>query len=149
MIIKKERTPELSELEVVIRYQEMSGTVKKIENLLYAMDYQLVGTGEDGAQMQIPAGEVFYIESVDKQSFLYCENSVYASKQRLYQLEESLEFAGFVRVSKSCIVNIHYVKGVKPLRNSRIEAELTNQEKILVNRKYIPDIVRVLEEMKS
>lgn len=144
MIIKKEIHAELSDIEVIIRCKRISGNIKRIENLLQSMEYTITGIDEGGEQIQIPSNEIFYIESVDKHSYVYCEKEVYASKQRLYQLTEELEAAGFVRVSKSCIVNIHYVKRIKPLANSRIEALLSNQEKILVNRKYIPDIMRSL-----
>ena len=55
-------------------------------------------------------------------------------------MEEVLIPAGFVRVSKSIILNIEILKGVKSLVNSRLEAILSNGERICVTRKYLKDI---------
>lgn len=146
MIIKKEQRPELKDIEVVIRYQKMSEGVDKIEKLLLTLNHTIPCIEETQAQIQVSINEIFYIESIDKHTFVYCRQKVYSSRQRLYQLMEELMTDGFVRVSKSCIVNVNCIRKIRPLQNSRIEAELSNQERILVNRKYISDIRKYLEE---
>ena len=55
-----------------------------------------------------------------------------------------LSHAGFVRVSKSVILNIEKLQGVKNLANSRLEAFLSNNERICVSRKYLKEIRAVL-----
>lgn len=57
-----------------------------------------------------------------------------------FELEESLSSAGFVRISKSTILNIEYLKGVKTLANSKLKAMLTNGESVCVTRKYLKTI---------
>lgn len=57
--------------------------------------------------------------------------------------------AGFVRVSKSTILNIERLKGVKTLVNSRLEAILSNGESICVTRKYLKDIREALIRRNS
>lgn len=149
MIIKKEQHPELSDLEVVIKYQEMSEQVGKVERLLCAMNHTITCMEDNQVQIQIPSNEVYYIESIDKRTFVYCKEKIYSSRQRLYQLAEELSVDGFVRATKACIVNVSYIRKIRPLQNSRIEAELSNQEKILINRKYISDIKKYLEKRVS
>ena len=58
----------------------------------------------------------------------------------LYQLLEELGDAGFVQVSKSCILNINVLESIRPLRNSRMEATLSNGERVEVTRKYVSAI---------
>ncbi len=139
----------MSDLEVVIKYQEMSEQVDKLERILSAMNHTIICMEDNQVQLQIPSNEVYYIESIDKHTFVYCKEKVYSSRQRLYQLAEELSEDGFVRASKACIVNVSYIRKIRPLQNSRIEAELYNQEKILINRKYISDIKQYLEKKVS
>ena len=97
-------------------------------------------------EIWVAVADIYYIESVDKHSFVYCEDEVYETELRLYQLEEELLAAGFVRISKSCLVNIRVLQSIKPLLNSRLEATLINGEKLTVTRKYIHVIRTALEE---
>ena len=69
---------------------------------------------------------------------------VFRSEKRLYQLEEELKEFDFVKVSRSCLVNVNELVRIKALANSRLEAELSNGEKLIVSRTYIPEIKRKL-----
>ena len=88
--------------------------------------------------------EIFYIESVDKRTFVYTKEAVFRSERRLCQLEEELAKYDFVKVSRNCLLNLNELVHIKVLSNSRLEAELTNGEKIIVSRTYIPAIKRML-----
>lgn len=70
---------------------------------------------------------------------------MYAAEPKLYQLLNELEHSGFIQISKSCILNIHYMASIKSLPNSKMEAKLKNAEHLLVNRKYLAGIRRALE----
>ena len=145
MIIKLENEKDRTELEVRIRYNEKLHNVKQIEQLLQSLECKIPCNREKEI-VWVLASDIYYIESVDKRSFVYCKDEVYETELRLYQLEEELKEAGFVRISKSCIVNIQVMQSIKPLRNSRLEATLSNGEKLMVTRKYIHDIRTILEE---
>ena len=56
---------------------------------------------------------------------------VFRTEKRLYQLEKELKKYDFVKVNRNCLVNIHELVHIKTLSNSRLEAELTNGEKII------------------
>ena len=92
------------------------------------------------------AGKIYYdnkdIESVDKRTFIYTKGMVFRSEKRLYQLENELKEYDFVKMSRTCLVNINELVHIKALANSRLEAELSNGEKIIVSRTYIPEIKR-------
>jgi len=104
---------------------------------------------KDEEECSVPVGDIFYIESVDKKTFAYCEKEVYMCSLRLYEIEKMVEKAGFVRVSKSTILNIERLKGVKTLVNSRLEAILSNGERVCVTRKYLKDIREALIRRNS
>jgi DNA-binding LytR/AlgR family response regulator len=80
--------------------------------------------------------DVFYIETVDNKTFLYCEENVYEIKQKLYELEE-LKMKDFLRISKSTIVNLSKIKSLIPSMSGRLEAVLSNGERVVISRQYV------------
>ena len=139
MKISLEQDLSREEIEVLIRYASMNRTVRKLEHYIRSMDRK-VRCSLDDAELWIEAGDIFYMESVDKRTYVYGEAGVYRCSLRLYQLLEELGDAGFVQVSKSCILNINVLESIRPLRNSRMEATLSNGERVEVTRKYVSAI---------
>ncbi len=132
------------ELEILIKYPYFNQTVQKLKVLIESVD-KTIACSFENQHIRLNASDIYYIESIDKHSFVYCENAVYESSLRLYQLLEELSDVGFVQVSKFCIININVLQCIKPLLNSRLEATLRNGECIYVTRKYVPAIREKLE----
>ena len=141
-LILRERQ-DLEHPEVIIEYRELTDGVKRVSAFVRSVD-QSISCKREGEEFSIPLSDVFYIESVDKKTFVYGETEVYQTRLRLAELEKMLSHAGFVRVSKSVILNIEKLQGVKNLANSRLEAFLSNNERICVSRKYLKEIRAVL-----
>ncbi len=146
-LILNER-PEMEKPEVIIAYSEMTASVKRVADFVRSLE-QTILCKKDEEECSVPVGDIFYIESVDKKTFVYCEKEVYMCSLRLYEIEKMVEQAGFVRVSKSTILNIEQLKGVKTLVNSRLEAILSNGERVCVTRKYLKDIREALIRRNS
>ena len=145
MKVKLEECPGLEELEVFIRYGRMTEKVKYIERVVRSAGKE-VKCRKGNQSVWISASDIYYMESVDKKTFIYGKTEIYRSEQRLYQLEEELKEEGFVRVSKFCIVNLNMLESICSLRNSRMEATLKNGERVNVTRKYLTEIRKRLEE---
>ena len=141
-LIMRERQ-DLSNPEVTIEYRDLTENVKRVSDFVRSVD-QSINCRKNDEEFSIPVNDIFYVESVDKKAFVYCESEVYQSGLRLIELEEVLSHAGFVRVSKSAILNVEKLRGVKNLANSKLEALLVNDERICVSRKYLKDIREVL-----
>ncbi len=86
---------------------------------------------------------IYYVESVDKHTYVYTKELCYETKYRLYELEEILN-TNFFRCSKAMIVNIRKIKKVKADLNSRMRAELLNGEQIVISRSYVKELKRKL-----
>ena len=56
------------------------------------------------------------------------------------ELEDMTKESEIVRISRTCLMNIDHLKGIKQIKNSHLEAELDNNEKLIVSRKYLKDI---------
>lgn len=93
---------------------------------------------------RINPSEIFYVETVDRKTFLYGKNSVYESKQKLYELEKALQVWSFLRVGKSLIVNMKKVKSIAPLITRCFEVVLANDEKVIVSRQYVNALKKYL-----
>ena len=99
---------------------------------------------KDGETVFIDIASFYYIESVDKRTFVYTKEECFECRQRLYELEESLG-AYFLRISKAMIVNLKKIRGVKSDLSGRMEATLLNGEKIVISRSYVKEIKRRLD----
>lgn len=128
---------------VTIEYRELTENVKRVCDFVRGIDKTIL-CKKGGQSYSISAGDIYYIESVDKKTFIYDKSDVYQTNLRLIELDEMLSNVGFVRVSKSTILNVETLSSVKNLANSKLEAVLTNGERICVSRKYLKDIREVL-----
>lgn len=125
--------------EVTIAYREMTTSVQRVSEYVRNVE-RTIFCKKDNEEYSILINDIFYFESVDKKIFVYCEKEVYRSNYKLYELEEMLSQVGFVRVSKSVLLNVEKLTAVKTLVNSKLEAKLSNGESVCVTRKYLKDI---------
>lgn len=144
MIVKLKQDLSQKDIEVLIKYASMNKEVERITMLLQSVDTR-IKCNMDGTDKLVNVSDIYYVESVDKKTFVYCEKSVYKTEFRLYQLVEDLARLEFVQISKSCILNINILDSIKPLLNSRMEATLKNGERLYVTRKYLNNIKQALQ----
>ena len=126
----------VSEPEILIKCKKLDSELKAVVDKLELKSHRLECRREGGKYM-VSVKDVYYIESVDERTFVYCKDSVYECEQRLYKLESRLARGDFVRISKSCILNIRKLECVRPLLNGKMEACLINGEKQVINRHYL------------
>ena len=93
----------------------------------------------DGKTMMCRTDQIYYIESVDKRSFVYTKVGCYETKYRLYELEELLDVR-FLRCAKAMIINIRKIRSVKGELNGRMRAEMLNGEQIIISRGYVKEL---------
>lgn len=133
----------LEKPNVTISYSEMTESIKRVADFVRSVD-QTILCKKDSEECVLPVSDIFYVESVDKKGFIYGETEVFQSNYKLYEMEEMLPEGTFVRVSKSTILNIEKLTGVKTMVNSKLEAILSNGERICVTRKYLKNIKEAL-----
>ncbi len=136
-----------NDIEVLIEYPEMSETVHRIETAIKSVDNIVRCQDDDGKICFVRVSDIYYIESVEKQVFIYIKEKVYSSDLPLYQFAEKLYNYGFEQISKSCVLNLNTLVSVKAIFNSKMEAMLENGEKVIISRNFIPTIKKRLEKM--
>ena len=143
MKIKTEQDLSCNEIEIIIKYPQKDRRVLRIIDFLQSFDMQIKCAGENAERM-IHIMDIYYIERVDKKTFVYLENAVYRTEFRLYQLKDKMQTYGFVQINKSCILNINALDSIRPLFKSRMEATLKNGEKVQINRNYLNEVKKAL-----
>lgn len=124
------------EVKIIIKCPQIDSELEKIIQIINQSKIPITGV-LNGSTYNLDISHLFYIESVDNQTFLYDEKHVYENNLKLYELEESLKETSFLRISKNVILNTTHVESVKALFNGRFEVMLTNGEKVIVNRHYV------------
>lgn len=134
-IIVNEQT-DIQEDEIIIRCQQYSHHIQELVSYINQYQNRLI-CKKNNCNYSILVSEIYYIESVDNKTFVYTKDDCYEVNSPLYELENRLKDNQCLRISKSCILNIHYLKSVKALFNGKYEALLMNHEKIIISRKYV------------
>lgn len=138
-----EELPIGEEEQIIVRCRKIRPELMRVLNTLKAQNDMLVAY-INSEVYRIDIADIFYIEAVDNKTFLYCENQIYESKHKLYELEEVLGMSDFLRVSKSVIVNLNEIKSLLPALSGRLDAVLRNGEKISISRQYVSELKKNL-----
>ncbi len=148
VILIKKQQDGLPEIEVELRYAVLDQTAQNLIKHIEQFDQHICGL-DNGRQYKISVTDIYYIESVDKKTFIYTKTAVFRSELRLYQLHEKLKGFNFVQISKFCLVNINVMESIRSIANSRLEALLINGEKVNVSRTYLGNIKEIFARMEE
>jgi len=130
------------EEQIIVKCHNIPPDLLRILNAFKAQDNMLVGYVGNEIHRVAPK-DIFYIDTVDNKTFLYCEKDVYESKQKLYELEKILTNGDFLRISKSVIVNLSKIKSLSPALSGRLEAVLHNNESVIISRQYVGELKKI------
>ena len=126
------------EENAVIRIASLTDSVRSAINLL-ENQCPTIPVQADGKTLMCRTDQIYYIESVDKRTFVYTKAGCYETKHRLYELQEIMD-SRFFRCAKAMIINIRKIRAVKSELNGRMRAELLNGEQIIISRGYVKEL---------
>ena len=141
----EKRLVEDKPLTVIIEYPKWSDAVDSLARKIEMMDISFVGR-VDEKRVSISISEIYYIENVERKLFLYTRDNVFRFDGSMSDIEKRIMDTGLVRISRTCIMNTDYLREIKQIRNSHLEAVMDNDEKLIVSRKYLPDIKRIFKK---
>lgn len=146
MKLNIEQSDEFQGVEITIRCNSIDKPLEDLIEQIRLYGFALQGK-KDGETVMIRPEEIMYFESIDGRTFIYKEKDVYHCDWRLYEIEERFCKGNFVRISKSCIINLQRLKGFRTQFNGKLEAQLINGERLEVNRHYVSQLKQRLLEM--
>lgn len=143
MKIRIEKPAPGEEEELILRCHELDRHLMKLIYTLKNAEEPLMGYLEDRIVRLSPSA-IFYFEAVEGRVFAYTDKEVFEVRRKLYEIEALYGALDFLRISKSCIVNVSKIDYVKPSFNGRFEARLKNGETIIISRQYVAQLKKRL-----
>lgn len=147
MKIKVEVVPNLEDVEVVIKSHEINEEVKNIERFVSLYVSSLL-VKKDQRTVRLSPFDIYYVDALDHDVFVYTKNDVYETSYKLYQLEEMFSSI-LLRINKNTLVNYKMIKSFKSSLSGKMEAELKNKDRIVISRLYVPKLKKVLQGDQS
>ena len=112
-----------------------AGETNDVENVNF-----LYGTMNDYVT-KISVDNILYVEAMDKKVYIVTKNGRYETKQKLFEIESTLERYGFLRVSKSTVLSMKKVISYRTENDRTISALLTTKESVRVSRNYVDTFI--------
>lgn len=137
----------MQDTEIQISCNQLTPEIEKILATLRILNQQLMVTKNEETHL-LDVSKIIYIEAVDRKTFVYTKEEYYESKLKLYEMEERLIACGFVRISKSNLVQLRMIKSLKNDLDRKIRLTLENGEEIMVSRQYAEELKRRLGVIK-
>lgn len=76
-------------------------------------DHRRLAVRNGSSVVFVPMISIFWIEAADNYAIIHSDSQNLILRETLYELEERLPAQGFVRVSRSAIVNLKYIRQVR------------------------------------
>lgn len=127
--------PAVTEDHAEIHCQSATDEILWAAGLLENTGKRLMGI-KDGAETPLSISGIFYFEAVEKRTFACLQTEVYEVFLTLKEAEERFRSLGFVRISKSVVVNLYRVQAIKNDFEMRTLICLDNQENLIISRHY-------------
>ena len=128
----------VQETTLSITCREVTPELERLIEALRLSDKKL-SVRINGEIRLIDLKSILYVETVERNSFIYTEGGVFESQLRLYELEAMLAEHNFIRVNKSTLVNLNMIESLKSDIDRRIRVTLKNGYQLIISRAYAED----------
>ena len=135
-------TPEAKEPYAVIYASELTGEVRGAAAMLEG-NSKVITAQENGRIFIIEPDTIDLVCAAEQKTVITCADKNFTTQRRLYELEEILG-SGFMRISKSAIVNLKKIVCVEPTFGGLMELVLKNGQRTAISRSYLPKFKKYL-----
>lgn len=148
MRLIKTRDESLKENFLELHYNTIDTETTAVLDRLKSSFGYIEGTAGE-KKVTLALSDIFYFETVDRKTFAYTAEACAEVKEALRDIIDDHAKAGFIRVSKSCVVNIYKVKKLEGDMNMRVIIFLKNDEKLIMNRSYRDEFYEALRDLQG
>ncbi|MBR0154618.1 MAG: LytTR family transcriptional regulator DNA-binding domain-containing protein [Treponema sp.] len=135
--------PSAKETSLLVTCKELTPQVEKLLASIRILDKQIT-VKKDGSVFLINLEDIFYIEALERHTFIYTDKDVFDSEMKLYELESALAQYDFIRVSKNTICSLRKIKSLKSEVDRKIKITLENGYQIIASRMYADELRKKL-----
>ena len=140
--IKKERL--LNEINIKIETNKETKDIDKLIEYIENYNKMKIVLDSNNELITINTNEILYFFSDKKYNYCKTTKKEYKIKSKLYELEKMN--IDFLRISKSCVVNIKQVKSFDLSESGKIVVKFYNGLQQIVSRRKIKEVMNYLEE---
>ena len=144
----KTKEDNLEENYLELHYDKMDDETNAVISRLTDTLRYIEGTYED-KKVSIALSDIFYIETVDRKTFDYTKDMCVEIKEALRDIIEEFSKIGFVRISKSSVVNLYKIKKLQGDINMRVIIYMKNDERLVMNRSYRAEFYERLNKLQG
>jgi DNA-binding LytR/AlgR family response regulator len=145
MLIKAITDEKYTQTELHVCKDRKDEEVRQIITELHALfDTALTGTDERGNKVKLAPRELFAIYAEGQKFYCLGQKEKYALTSKLYELEKKLESAGFIRISRSEIINMKHLKCLDLSFTGTIKLTMTNGYETYTSRRNVAKIKEML-----
>ena len=149
MKLKTEIT-NVEDTEIIIRCAHRTEKIKQLESMLEAwlqQSSELVLTLDD-TEYYVSKKDILFFETENGKVTAHTASRVFYTEYKLYELEKLMP-PSFIRVSKSCILNVSRISYVNRNLTGASEVGFENtKKKVFVSRIYFKVLKERLKEMR-
>lgn len=138
MKVKIEIETGLEETEVIIRCGQLDDSVVNLQNYIAQQSggERCLSLYRGDTEYYVPVKEIYFFETEGKAIQAHTADNIFETPYKLYELEEQLP-GGFMRISKSTIVNLDYIYSItRNLTASSVVEFSGSNKKALVSRSF-------------
>lgn len=133
-----------TEPKVIILTNVMTEEVNAIVQKLSDHKLPIISGSRDGKTKILEQDDLLRIYAGGGKVYAMADSGEYLLRLRLYEAEERLNPAQFVRISNSEIINLKKVKNFDLSFTGTISVEMTNGTTTYVSRRYVAKIKKIL-----
>ena len=144
LTINKIKNESLNKDEIKITIEHSQNN--DIENFIeYINEYEkkMVVVRQDNELLRIDFQDIILFSSDKRNVYCKTKEKEYKVKNTLYELEQNREF---IRISRSCIINIKHLKSFDIGETGKLVAKLDDGSKEVVSRRKVKEIMNYIEE---
>ena len=131
--------PSAAETSLLVTCKELTPQVEKLLAAIRILDKQITANKGDSVCL-IDLADIFYIEALERKTFIYTDKEVFDSEMKLYELEAALAQYNFVRESKNTICSLSKIKSLKSEVDRKIKITMENGYQIIASRMYADEL---------
>ncbi|MBE6754391.1 MAG: LytTR family transcriptional regulator [Ruminococcaceae bacterium] len=131
------------EEEIILRCHRSSAAAAQFLGGSSATPRTVAGT-KDGQIYRLTLDDIYYFETVENKSFIYCKDAVYETRLKLYEFERLCQGSDLFRCSRSMVLNSGKIDHLSPSLSGRFEVTLVGGEKVIVSRQYVDELKKLI-----
>ena len=135
--------------EIIIRSKALDSRVLQLQRILAEGDIRELELYVGENIFFVPQSDILFFETSDKRLSVHTKDRIYYTDKKLYEIEETLP-RSFMRISKSCIVNLNAISSIRREITGICEASFfSSPKKVFISRSYYKPFREKITEIRK